>query len=89
MADTLILSKDAVGKQLPLPSHLKRAVCEVIDFDVLTCQAVRQITSFQDDLPAIVGHAELLTYVALFTDGTGCRPGEEPARSGCDADPKP
>jgi len=52
---------------LRLPSHFKRPICEVVDLNVLTCQAIRQSASLQDDLRAIVGQAELLAYMALFT----------------------
>ncbi len=62
----LIFAEDAVGKRVSFPPHLERSICEVIDLDVLTCYAIRQITSFKDDLPAIVSRAELLTYVTLF-----------------------
>ncbi len=41
VTDTLILAEDAIGRQLTLPSHFKRPICEVIDLDILTCQAIR------------------------------------------------
>jgi hypothetical protein len=67
VTDTLVFAEDPVGKQLTFPSHFKRPICEVVDLNVLTCQAIRQSASLQDDLPAIIGQAELLAYMALFT----------------------
>jgi Linear amide C-N hydrolases, choloylglycine hydrolase family/Transposase IS116/IS110/IS902 family len=49
-----------------LPSHLERPIREVINLNVLTCQFIRQITSFEDDLPAVIGESELLANVTLF-----------------------
>jgi hypothetical protein len=43
------------------PSQLERTIRKVIDLDVLTCQTVRQITSFKNDLFAVIGESELLT----------------------------
>jgi hypothetical protein len=67
VADALVLAEDAVGKRDALPSHFKRSAAELIDVDILTGQLVCHFTSFQDDLPAIVGQAELLAHVTLFT----------------------
>jgi hypothetical protein len=84
VTDALIFAEDAIGKRVTFPSHLERTIRKVIDLDVLTCQTVRQITSFKNDLLAVIGESELLTYVALFTVAL-----EEPARSDCDAGSQP
>ena len=60
VTDTSVFAEDAIRKQLPFPLHFQWPICEVVNLNVLTCQAIRQSTSFQDDPPAIVGETELL-----------------------------
>jgi hypothetical protein len=40
MADALVFAQDAIGKQVPLPAHLKRSICEVVDLNVLAGELV-------------------------------------------------
>jgi hypothetical protein len=67
VAHALVFAKDAIGKRVAFPSHLERSICEVIDLDVLNRQAIDQLTSFQDDLSAVAGQAELLADVTLLS----------------------
>jgi hypothetical protein len=54
VTDPLVLAEDAIGKRVPFPSHLKRAICEVVDLDILACQLVCYLTSLENDLYAVV-----------------------------------
>ena len=66
VTDALVFAEDAVGKRVAFPSHLKRPIREVVNLYVLTCQFIRQITSLEDNLPAVIGESELLAYVTLL-----------------------
>jgi hypothetical protein len=66
VADSLVFAEDAVGKHLPLPSHLQAPLGKVVQVDVLTAETFRDIVPIEDDLLAGVGHGQLFADVTLF-----------------------
>jgi hypothetical protein len=66
VTDPLVLAEDAIGKRVPFPSHLERAICEVVDLDILACQLVCYLTSLENDLSAVVSQGKLLAEVTLL-----------------------
>jgi hypothetical protein len=40
VADTLVLTEDAVGKRNSLPPHLHRPINEVVEFDILAAEVL-------------------------------------------------
>ena len=73
MRDTLVFVEGPVGKQVAVPPDLHRPVWEVIELDVFACKFFGDRSSFQDDLPAVVGQCELGTQRSAAHGDTGHR----------------
>ena len=41
VVDTLVLTEDAVGKRNSFPPHLQRPINEIVKFDILAAQVLR------------------------------------------------
>jgi hypothetical protein len=66
VAHPLIFAEHAIGKRVAFPAHFESPIGEVVDLDILAGQLVGQLTPFQDDLPTVIGQAELLAHMALL-----------------------
>ena len=66
MADTLVLTENAVGERDAFRSQLQRSVREVIQLDVFAGEFFAYSIPLQDDLLAIVGQRKLRADVALL-----------------------
>lgn len=48
IADALVSAKGAIGKQVPLPTFLKRSICEVVDLNLLARKLVSKLASLRE-----------------------------------------